>query len=149
MAGCSRARMTMRARPCPRRDSRLARASPGLSPRPASPWWNPAADPRLTPAHREAYRRGGCRAFLGVPLKLGAEVLGVLSIRTRRERGFSSEDLQLVTAFAAQAAVALENSRLYQETQRAYEELSEPRILQPTVLNLNAVVAKSGELLIQ
>src|SRR5207247_6008905 len=36
-----------------------------------------------------------------------------------------SEDLQLVTAFASQAAVALENSRLYQETQRAYEELSE------------------------
>ena len=35
---------------------------------------NPAADPRLTPAHREAYRRGGYRAFLGVPLKLGAEV---------------------------------------------------------------------------
>jgi two-component system cell cycle sensor histidine kinase/response regulator CckA len=183
---------------------------------------NPAADPRLTPAHREAYRRGGYRAFLGVPLKLGAEVLGVLSIRTRRARGFSSEDLQLVTAFASQAAIALENSRLYQETQRAYEELSETQdqltqarkmeavgrlaggvahdfnnlltvmigrsqlllrqltpedpvrpaieliehtagratdltrqllafsrkqILQPTVLNLNAVVAKSGELL--
>jgi len=183
---------------------------------------NPAADPRLTPAHRDAYRRGGYRAFLGVPLKLGAEVLGVLSIRTRRARGFSSEDLQLVTAFASQAAVALENSRLYQETQRAYEELSETQdqltqarkmeavgrlaggvahdfnnlltvmigrsqlllrqlttedpvrpaieliehtagratdltrqllafsrkqILQPTVLNLNAVVAKSGELL--
>ncbi len=52
-------------------------------------------------------------------------ILGVLSIRTRRERGFSAEDLQIVTAFAAQAAVALENSRLYQETRRAYDELSE------------------------
>src|SRR3989449_5016356 len=60
-----------------------------------------------------------------VPLILGPQVLGVLSVRTRRERGFSLEDLALAMAFAAQAAIALENSRLYQETQRAYEELSQ------------------------
>ena len=82
-------------------------------------------DPRMTPAHREAYRRGGYKAFLGVPLILGPQVLGVLSIRTRREQGFSLEDLALAMAFAAQAAIALENSRLYQQTQRAYEELSQ------------------------
>ena len=84
-----------------------------------------SCDPRMTPAHREAYRRGGYRAFLGVPLILGPQVLGVLSVRTRREQGFSLEDLALAMAFAAQAAIALENSRLYQETQRAYEELSQ------------------------
>jgi len=50
-----------------------------------------ASDPRMTPAHREAYRRGGYKAFLAVPLILGERVLGVLSIRTRREQGFSSE----------------------------------------------------------
>ena len=65
------------------------------------------------------------RIFLAVPLILGPQVLGVLSVRTRRERGFSLEDLALAMAFAAQAAIALENSRLYQETQRAYEELSQ------------------------
>jgi signal transduction histidine kinase/ActR/RegA family two-component response regulator len=83
-----------------------------------------ANDPRMTPAHREAYRRGGYKAFLAVPLVLGERVLGVLSIRTRREQGFSSEDLAIASAFASQAAVALENSRLYQETRRAYDELS-------------------------
>ena len=83
-----------------------------------------ARDLRMAPAHREAFRRGGYKAFLGVPLILGPQVLGVLSVRTRRERGFSLEDLALAMAFAAQAAIALENSRLYQETQRAYEELS-------------------------
>jgi len=82
-------------------------------------------DPRMTPAQREAYQRGGYKAFLGVPLILGPQVLGVLSIRTRREQGFSLEDLALAMAFAAQAAIALENSRLYQQTQRAYEELSQ------------------------
>jgi signal transduction histidine kinase/DNA-binding response OmpR family regulator len=88
---------------------------------------DPASDSRLTPAHREAYRRGGYRAFLGVPLKLGEQVLGVLSLRTRRKDGFSSEDLMIATAFASQAAVALENNRLYQETQRASEELRQAR----------------------
>jgi signal transduction histidine kinase len=83
-----------------------------------------ARDLRMAPAHREAFRRGGYKAFLGVPLILGPQVLGVLSVRTRREPGFSLEDLALAMAFAAQAAIALENSRLYQETQRAYEELS-------------------------
>jgi two-component system cell cycle sensor histidine kinase/response regulator CckA len=87
--------------------------------------WDPARDPRMTPAHREAYRRGGYKAFLGVPLMLGPQVLGVLSVRTRREQGFSLEDLALAMAFAAQAAIALENSRLYQETRRACEELSQ------------------------
>jgi two-component system cell cycle sensor histidine kinase/response regulator CckA len=82
-------------------------------------------DLRMTPAHREAYRRGGYKAFLAVPLMLGPQVLGVLSVRTRRKQGFSLEDLALAMAFATQAAVALENSRLYQETQRAYAELSE------------------------
>ena len=71
-----------------------------------------ARDPRMPPAHREAYRRSGYRAFLGVPLNLGIHVLGVLSIRTRRARGFSPDDLALATAFAAQAAIALENGRL-------------------------------------
>ncbi len=84
-----------------------------------------ANDARLLPAHREANRRLGYRGMLVVPVKVGERVVGVLSIRTRREEGFSAEDLTIATAFAAQAAVALENSRLYQETQRAYDELSE------------------------
>ncbi len=84
---------------------------------------DPANDPRLIPANREAYRRGGYSAFLGVPLKLGEQVLGVLSIRTRREEGFSPEDLAIATAFAAQAAIALENARLYRQAEARAEKL--------------------------
>jgi len=82
-----------------------------------------ARDPRMTPVHREAYRRGGYKAFLGVPLILGPQVLGVLSVRTRREQGFSAEDLAIATAFAAQAAIALENARLYRQTEERAEKL--------------------------
>src|SRR3989475_10308904 len=62
--------------------------------------------------------------MLVVPVKIGERVAGVLSIRTKRDSGFSQEDVSLALAFASQAAVALENSRLYQETRRAYDELS-------------------------
>ena len=83
-----------------------------------------ATHPGLIPAHRAALSQGGFRALLAVPVKAGEHVLGVLSIRTRRQQGFSGEDLALVETFAAQAAIALENARLYHEAQRAYEELA-------------------------
>jgi signal transduction histidine kinase/ActR/RegA family two-component response regulator len=84
---------------------------------------DPGNDPRLTPAHREAYLRGGYRAFLGVPLKLGEQVLGALSIRTARAQGFSAEDVSIATAFAAQAAIALENARLYRQAEERADKL--------------------------
>src|SRR6202521_121256 len=84
---------------------------------------DPANDHRLTPSHREAYQRGGYRAFLGVPLKVGDQVLGALSIRTHREQGFSAEDVSIATAFASQAAIGLENARLYEQTEARAEKL--------------------------
>jgi signal transduction histidine kinase/CheY-like chemotaxis protein len=86
---------------------------------------NPIDDPRLMPTHRESYRRLGLRAFLGVPVKTGTDVVGVLSIRSTREEGFSPDDVELATVFASQAAIALENSRLYQKTQRTFDELTQ------------------------
>jgi len=83
-----------------------------------------ANDARLLPAHREVTCRLGYRGMLVVPVKIGERVVGVLSIRTRQEKGFSPDDLTIATAFASQAAVALENSRLYQQTQWAYDELA-------------------------
>jgi signal transduction histidine kinase len=83
-----------------------------------------ANDPRVTPAHRASFYTRGYRALLAIPVKVGERVVGVLSVLSRRDGGFSAEDLMIATAFAGQAAVALENSRLYQETQRAYDELS-------------------------
>ena len=48
-----------------------------------------------------------------MPLKLGEQVLGALRIRTTSAQGFSAEDVSIATAFAAQAAIALENARLH------------------------------------
>ena len=84
-----------------------------------------ASDPRITPAHRASFHSRGYQALLVIPVKVGERVVGVLSVLSRRDEGFSAEDVMIATAFAAQAAVALENSRLYQEIQRAYDELSQ------------------------
>jgi GAF domain-containing protein len=75
-------------------------------------------DPRHHPVHREAMRRLGYRAWLGVPLKRGERLLGVLNMRTHRAEGFSEGDVSIATAFASQAAIALENARLYADAER-------------------------------
>ena len=85
---------------------------------------DPANDPRLLPAHREAMSRLGYRAWLGIPVKIGEEVAGLLNIHTRRPEGFPKEDMAIATAFASQAAVALENSNLYRELRQAFDELA-------------------------
>jgi len=90
-----------------------------------------ADDPRMLPAHREMARQLGFRGWLGVPVMLGDRLLGVLSARTRNPAGFSAEDVEIATAFAGQAAIALENSRLYGELDSAVKaiEASQQRLV--------------------
>jgi GAF domain-containing protein len=78
-------------------------------------------DPRVIPAHREAMARAGYTSWLGVPVKIGERVIGVLTLHGRSTRRFTDADLPMATAFAAEAAIALENARLYAETQRRRE----------------------------
>ena len=61
-------------------------------------------------------RKFGYRSFLGVPLRRGAEILGALEVVTRDEvRRFGPEEQHLMGAFADQAAVAIENARLFED----------------------------------
>ncbi|MBI1960028.1 MAG: GAF domain-containing protein [Candidatus Rokubacteria bacterium] len=83
------------------------------------------SDPRVEPAHREAARRLGYTRWLGVPLKVGERVLGVLNVRRGGSRPFTGEELEIATAFASQATAALENARLYREAQEAYARLAQ------------------------
>jgi signal transduction histidine kinase/ActR/RegA family two-component response regulator len=77
---------------------------------------------QLNRPHRDALLRLGHRAFLAKPVAIGERVAGLLVVC--RASPFSGEDLAIASAFASQAATALENARLYQEIQRAYAELS-------------------------
>jgi signal transduction histidine kinase len=87
------------------------------------------ADSRLAPPAGDESEPD--RAVLAVPLLVGAEVVGALAVRDRAGRLFAAEDARLLEAFADEAAIALENARLYAESRglladyrRRVEELS-------------------------
>ncbi|MFF9064352.1 helix-turn-helix domain-containing protein [Streptomyces sp. NPDC014891] len=70
-----------------------------------------------------AVRDEGLVAILGVPLSLGAQVIGVLFAADRRARVFEREQVALLCSFAAHAAVAIDTANLLGETRSALAEL--------------------------
>ncbi|WP_246080104.1 helix-turn-helix domain-containing protein [Nonomuraea mesophila] len=72
----------------------------------------------------EAVTEEGLVAILGVPLRLGQRVIGVLMAANRSARPFHQEEVSLLASLAAHASVAIDNARLLQETRNALEELS-------------------------
>jgi hypothetical protein len=68
-------------------------------------------------------RREGLRAVLGVPLMMREEPLGVLSVADRRRRDFARENVVLLGALASLAAAAIENARLFEQSERVIAEL--------------------------
>jgi PAS domain S-box-containing protein len=61
-------------------------------------------------------------SWLGVPLIVTGEVIGVIALEKAEAGYYSQDDIQIASTFAGQAAVGLENARLYQESvQRAME----------------------------
>ncbi len=60
----------------------------------------------------------GIRHVVGVPLRAGEAVIGVLAAGTTRQGGYQPEHLAALDVLADQAAIALQNARLYEEAQR-------------------------------
>ena len=61
--------------------------------------------------------------YLGVPLKLGKEVLGVLEVYTREPRRFTADEIRLLLTFASQASVGLQNALLVEQASRRLDDL--------------------------
>jgi GAF domain-containing protein/HAMP domain-containing protein len=70
----------------------------------------------------ENQRRFGFRAVLGVPLTREKGVYGVLYVWRREPRAFTSDQVALLETFARQAAIAIDNVRLFNETKEALEQ---------------------------
>ena len=81
---------------------------------------NVLADPRLRfpPEVRASLEISQIRAILAVPLTVKEQVIGALGLLDARGRVFTEDDVRLAQAFADQAAVALENARLYADAER-------------------------------
>jgi GAF domain-containing protein/CheY-like chemotaxis protein/anti-sigma regulatory factor (Ser/Thr protein kinase) len=64
-------------------------------------------------------------SFLGVPVLAGGDAIGVLSVQSIHEEGrFDEGDKRLLSTIAANVGAAIQNARLYQETQRRAEEMA-------------------------
>jgi signal transduction histidine kinase len=75
---------------------------------------NVQSDPRTADA--DFYRKHGIFSYLGVPLLIKSEAVGVLVFLTRDERDFTDEETSYLLTLAGQAAMAIHNARLYEKS---------------------------------
>lgn len=67
---------------------------------------------------------GTIQSILAVPLMLSGKIFGVLACHSHRLRGYSQDDLETLNTLANQAAIAIENARLFEEAQQRLAELA-------------------------
>lgn len=72
------------------------------------------------PAFAQRERLSG---YLGVPLKIGKDIIGVLEVYTRDPRRFTADEVRLLITFASQASVALKNAVLVDQANRRLADL--------------------------
>jgi signal transduction histidine kinase len=80
-------------------------------------------DPRFS--HRVDVRTGFLtQSIAAVPLRIKGRIIGVLEVLNKYSgNGFSQEDVQLMSSIAAQAAIAIENARLYQQVRQERDQI--------------------------
>ncbi|MGH7003120.1 MAG: GAF domain-containing protein, partial [Alphaproteobacteria bacterium] len=99
------------------------------------------ADPEYS--MREMQKVGGYRTSLGVPLIRKGQVIGVISLARMAVKPYTEKQIELVTTFADQAVIAIENVRLFEEVQARTHELSESLRQQTATADVLKVISRS------
>ncbi|HTM10009.1 MAG TPA: ATP-binding protein [Verrucomicrobiae bacterium] len=95
---------------------------------------NVQSDPRVR--DREFFRRHGLVSYLGLPLIAKNEVLGVISFYTKQEHVFSDAEVEFLSTLADQAAIAIQNSQLYEEIRNSRDAMEQANKIKEEFLSV-------------
>jgi GAF domain-containing protein len=91
----------------------------------------------------EAQKIGGYRAALGAPLLRDGRVVGVIFVAKTVPQPFTAKQIELVTTFADQAVIAIENVRLFEEVRARTDDLRESLEYQTAISSVLGVISRS------
>jgi PAS domain S-box-containing protein len=99
-----------------------------------------------------AYKGYPFTSVVGVPVRWGGEFLGVLNVNADPTRILSPTDAELLSLFAAQAAIAIQNARLFEMERRRTSQLTAvAKVAEQiaSILNLDDLLRETVELIVQ